>query len=328
MKKFLISILVIAAIATLSIAGARILRNSGLFLSDGTDTPVVVKDPGDPASGKTAPENPDQDSPDAGMDGGQSPAQSQNPPDPGNKPVTPGAGPVQDPNPALLDRKVFSWWFERNSEHKPPRFDTALTAIAEGKGLYLGDTSQKIVYLTFDEGYENGFTPQILDVLKANGVYAAFFVTADFVDKNPELVKRMVAEGHVVGNHTATHPSLPSRTNAEIRSELAKVQEKVKNLTGASMTYMRPPKGEFNGRVLDVAAAEGYKTVFWSMAYRDWETDRQPGRDVALKHVMDNLHPGALILLHAVSSSNAEALDDIIKGVKSKGYSFGQLTDI
>lgn len=317
MKKYLISILVIVIVAMLSIAGTRLLQSPGVSKVNTPNSSTVLNDPGDPVSHKIPASEPNE-----------------NPPAPANdslpvyQPPGENQPSVPDPDPALQDRTVYSWWFKRNQEHQPPRFSPELATMADGKGLYLGDPAQKTVYLTFDEGYENGFTPQILDVLKANGTPAAFFVTSDFMDKNPDLVKRMVAEGHEVGNHTATHPSLPGRTNAEIRAELNDVQKKVLDLTGVSMTYMRPPRGEFNRRVLDVAASQGYQTVFWSMAYRDWETDRQPGRDAALKHVTDNLHPGAVILLHAVSRSNAEALDDIIKGIRKQGYSFGELSQL
>lgn len=230
--------------------------------------------------------------------------------------------------PAEQDRTIYSWWFKRNQEHKPPEFDPGQKSIVKGKGIFLGNTSEKKVYLTFDEGYENGYTPKILDTLKSNHVPAAFFVTADFVDKQPKLVQRMAVEGHIVGNHTATHRSLPELADSEIRKEIEITHYKVRELTGKDMKFMRPPMGEYNSRVLNELKELGYKAVFWSMAYRDWETDKQPGQVTAYNNVMDNVHPGAVILLHAVSKSNADALDEIIKGVKARGYSFASLKEL
>ncbi|MCL4440081.1 MAG: polysaccharide deacetylase family protein [Firmicutes bacterium] len=230
--------------------------------------------------------------------------------------------------PEKQDRTVYSWWFKRSSGNLPPEFDQDIVKMVRGKALYLGNTSEKMVYLTFDEGYENSYTPQILDTLKTNGIPAAFFVTADYVYKQPELVKKIAADGYIVGNHTSTHPSLPKLADSEIRKEIVTTHEKVRELTGIDMKFMRPPMGEYNSRVLNEINELGYKTVFWSLAYRDWEVDKQPGREAALSAVMDNLHPGAVILLHAVSQSNTEALDDIIKGIKAKGYSFAALNQL
>ncbi|MFZ5899531.1 MAG: delta-lactam-biosynthetic de-N-acetylase [Bacillota bacterium] len=231
--------------------------------------------------------------------------------------------------PDSQDQTVYSWYFRRNSDHKPPATDPAFVRIiGNGKGLYLGNTAAKRIYLTFDEGYENGYTSHILDVLRDNKVPAAFFVTGPYVASQPELVKRMAAEGHVIGNHTQSHPSMPKVSNAVLRDEILSVHEQVKSLTGREMHFLRPPMGEFNQRTIDLTAQLGYKTVFWSMAYKDWDVHNQPGREAAVKHVLGNIHPGAVILLHAVSQSNAEALDTIIKQLKAQGYVFGSLEEL
>lgn len=240
------------------------------------------------------------------------------------------------PNPApggsedtSQDKTVLSWYFHRNKEHRPPTTDPAyLQAIAGGRGIFLGPTDRKRVYLTFDEGYENSYTARILDILAANDVQAAFFVTGPYVRANPGLVRRMAAEGHVVGNHSQTHPSLPKVSNDLIREEVLSVHRQVRELTGTEMRFFRPPMGEFNRRTLDQVHSLGYTSVFWSMAYKDWDVKNQPGSEAAYRHVIDNVHPGAVILLHAVSESNTEALDRILKELKRQGYTFGTLHEL
>ncbi|MBO8128993.1 MAG: delta-lactam-biosynthetic de-N-acetylase [Peptococcaceae bacterium] len=226
------------------------------------------------------------------------------------------------------NREVWSWYFKPNPSHTPPGTDDRFLKHLQGKGYYLGNPQRKKIYLTFDEGYENGHTKQILDILKNNNVTAAFFVTGDYVRRNPALVQRMVAEGHIVGNHTATHPSLPTLSNEEIKEEIMAVHRAVEDLTGYQMSFLRPPRGEFNSRTLEVAKSLGYDTVFWSMAYQDWDVNRQPGKEAAYRYVANNIHNGAVILLHAVSKSNTEALDDIIHKLKSQGYVFASLEEI
>lgn len=239
------------------------------------------------------------------------------------------ADPVYQASNELATEEIYSWYFMRKEDNKPPSTEPQyLQMIKDGKGYFLGDTSEKKVYLTFDEGYEQGYTSQILDILKANKVPAAFFVTGSYVKNSPDLVKRMVKEGHIVGNHSNTHPSMPSLSDEQIKQELQTVEDQVKELTGKEMSYFRPPRGEFNQRVLDVAQQEGYTTIFWSMAYRDWLIDNQPGKEAAFNYVVNNIHNGALILLHAVSSSNTEALDDILKEIKKRGYTFASLDEL
>lgn len=239
--------------------------------------------------------------------------------------------PTQAPKAGIAEenKTVLSWFFYRNKEHRPTTTSPDyIKAIAGGKGLFLGPTDRKVIYLTFDEGYENGYTSQILDTLTANEVHAAFFVTGPYVRGNPALVRRMVTEGHVVGNHTQSHPSLPKVGNDLIREEVLSVHHQVRDLTGTEMHFFRPPMGEFNQRTLDQVHSLGYTSVFWSMAYKDWDTKHQPGKDTAYRHVVENIHPGAVILLHAVSQSNTEALADIIQELKRQGYRFGSLDEL
>ena len=221
-----------------------------------------------------------------------------------------------------------SWWFRRNSDHLPPSAQMDIN-ISQYDAYYLGDTQHKVIYLTFDEGYENGYTPQILDILKANDVKAAFFVTKDYIERNPELIKRMVDEGHVVGNHSVTHSDMPDLSDEQIKSELDECAAYFKEVTGVEMPrFFRPPAGVYSIRSLEKTQQAGYKTIFWSFAYKDWETDNQPGKEEAYNMVMNNYHNGSIMLLHAVSQSNTEALDDMLKSLKQEGYTFLSLYDL
>ncbi|WP_308637509.1 delta-lactam-biosynthetic de-N-acetylase [Paenibacillus silvisoli] len=195
--------------------------------------------------------------------------------------------------------------------------------------IFLGDTKQKELYLTFDNGYENGYTSRILDVLKEKQVPAIFFITGHYVKDKPELVKRMVAEGHLVGNHSWSHPDMSVISNSQIQTELAKVKAAVAELTGQqNMQFLRPPRGIFNSRVLAVSKEQGYTSVFWSVAYRDWEPNAQRGWRYAYDNVMKQLHPGAVILLHSVSKDNTEALPQIIEAARQQGYTFKPLSEL
>ncbi len=227
-----------------------------------------------------------------------------------------------------LSNRSVSWSFKRNSTHSPVEGYNEGVDLASFDAHYIGNTDEKLVYLTFDEGYENGYTSQILDTLARNEVKAAFFVTKAYVDGTPELVKRMKEEGHIVANHSATHPDMTTKSDEEFFWEIDSTRHAMEDASGYKMDmFFRPPQGKFSERTLQMTKDLGYTTMLWSMAYKDWLVDAQPGRDVAYQHVTENIHPGALILLHAVSQSNAEALDDIIKEVKSQGYSFGTIDD-
>ncbi|NMA82479.1 MAG: delta-lactam-biosynthetic de-N-acetylase [Epulopiscium sp.] len=221
-----------------------------------------------------------------------------------------------------------SWWFKRNKEHLPPGAQQEIE-IAKFNTYYLGDTAEKVIYLTFDEGYENGYTAQILDILKENDVQAAFFVTQPYVKQNLDLIQRMVNEGHVVGNHSVTHPNLTEKNDDQVKEEIQGLANYYEEVIGQPIApFFRPPAGYYSERTLQITQNLGYKTIFWSMAYKDWVVDEQPGKEVAYQHVMDNHHPGAIILLHAVSKSNTEALDQILKDLKAEGYRFASLYDL
>ncbi len=245
-----------------------------------------------------------------------------NPEEPEVKPVQPQL------DFSTLDNTATGWGFKKN-QGAPPSVSTATAQLLEKyNGFYIGDTNSKKIYLTFDEGYENGYTAGILDVLKANNVKAAFFVTGSYVSREPDLVKRMVNEGHIVGNHSVNHPSLPKVSDEELEAELKDLDKMVEDLTGVKMKYVRPPQGEYSERVLAKISNMGYKTVFWSFAYKDWDTTLQQGTDYAYNQVMPYIDGGAVLLLHAVSSDNAGALDKIIKDVKAQGYEFCSIDDI
>ena len=225
--------------------------------------------------------------------------------------------------------KLLRWGIKRNPGNVEPDADPgAPQLLKKYGGIYIGDTSMKAVYLTFDEGYENGYTPKILDVLKKNGVKAAFFITGPYLKNHEDLVRRMVEEGHEVGNHTLHHPSLPEIGDREIEEEVLGLDRAFHEKFGKHMKYLRPPKGEYSERTLAITYKLGYRNTFWSFAYDDWRRDRVRGADYAYNMVMRNIHNGAILLLHAVSKDNADALDMIIKGIKGLGYSIGNLNDI
>ena len=232
---------------------------------------------------------------------------------------------------AALDNTTLSWWIRLNDTHTTPGIDADIRALLDKhNGLFTGNTAVKKIYLTFDEGYENGFTPLILDTLRAEGVRALFFITSSYLASSRDLVSRMVTEGHEVGNHSVSHLSMPS-----LMGEPEKFVREVEGLTeafraeyGRSMACFRPPMGEYSARSLEALSQLGYKTIFWSFAYDDWYTDRQRGADYAYDIVMRNLHSGAVYLLHAVSSDNAHALERIIRGIRAEGYEIGDPADL
>lgn len=192
--------------------------------------------------------------------------------------------------------------------------------------IFIGDGSRKELYLTFDNGYENGHTAKILDVLKEKRVPAVFFVTGHYIQDQPELLKRMVREGHIIGNHTWSHPNLTQISDERMIDELNQVKEKISTVTGQKeMLFLRPPQGIFNKRTLAVSEQLGYINAFWSIAYLDWDTKKQNGWKYAYDQVVSQLHPGAVILLHSVSKDNAEAMGEIIDYARKQGYEFRRL---
>lgn len=219
------------------------------------------------------------------------------------------------------------WYFKPSKNNQPATTEPEYKALLEKyHGIWIGDTSKKVVYLTFDCGYENGYTDDILDILKKEKVPATFFITGHYIKSQPELVKRMVNEGHIVGNHSWGHPDLSKISDEKYKHEIKKLEEAYTDLTGRhDMKYLRPPRGTFNERSLKLADQLGYTSVFWSFAYQDWLTNQQKGKDFAYKSIMKRIHPGAILLLHTVSKDNADALGKVIEDLRKKGYQFESL---
>ncbi|WP_227938004.1 delta-lactam-biosynthetic de-N-acetylase [Alkalihalobacillus deserti] len=224
---------------------------------------------------------------------------------------------------------TYNWSYKPEKNNKPVTTELEyLELLEKTNGFFIGDTSQKELYLTFDNGYENGYTEKVLDVLKEKEVPATFFVTGHYLNDATDLVKRMVEEGHIVGNHSWHHPSLPEVGDGRLTNELTKVKERFTEITGVKeMSYLRPPRGQFSERSLVLSEKLGYTNVFWSMAYKDWEVDKQKGGDYAYDQIMKRIHPGAVMLIHSVSSDNAEALPRVIDDARKQGYVFKSLDD-
>lgn len=223
-----------------------------------------------------------------------------------------------------------SWGLSFRETGEPPIGNADAASLRRYDAVYLGDTNDKVLYLTFDAGYENGCTAQILDVLKAHNAKAAFFVVGNYLESAPELVQRMADEGHLVGNHTWHHYDM-SRIAEEqaFSAELTRVEEKYRELTGQAMKkYYRPPQGVYSEENLRMAQALGYRTVFWSLAYVDWLQDDQPTAEEAFSKLLPRTHPGAIVLLHSTSATNAAILDDLLTRWEEAGYRFGSLEEI
>lgn len=230
---------------------------------------------------------------------------------------------------AQLSNSLVAWGLKKQKGAEPEVPESVKKTLEEFGGVCLGKNKGKVLYLTFDEGYENGYTEPILETLKKTNTPAAFFITGDYLEKEPELVKRMAEEGHIVGNHTVNHPSMPSVTNnSKLAEEITKLAGDYEALTGKSMKYLRPPKGEYSERTLAISKDLGYTTVLWSFAYADWDTEKQRGADYAYNAVMPYLHDGAVLLLHAVSKDNADALERIIVDARAQGYEFKSLNEL
>ncbi|AIE59122.1 delta-lactam-biosynthetic de-N-acetylase [Bacillus methanolicus] len=222
------------------------------------------------------------------------------------------------------------WGFKKGENGKPAEAGKTLDDLLEKYGaVYKGDPNKKDIYLTFDNGYENGFTAKILDVLKKEQVPAAFFITGHYLEREPGLVKRMAKEGHIIGNHSWFHPDLTKVSDERLKNELERVRTETEKLTGQKqMAYLRPPRGIFSERTLDIAKQQGYTHVFWSLAFMDWRIDQQKGWKYSYDSIMKQIHPGAILLLHTVSRDNAEALEKVIKDLKKQGYQFKNLNEL
>ena len=211
-----------------------------------------------------------------------------------------------------------------------PTGPASSNALSRYDAAYMGDTTQKVLYLTFDAGYENGCTEQILDVLKAHNAPAAFFLVGNYIERNADLVRRMVSEDHTVGNHTMHHPDMSKITNeAKFTEELNALANLYADTVGQGMEkYYRPPQGVYSEENLKMAQAMGYKTVFWSLAYADWDNDNQPQPDAALEKLLSRTHNGAVVLLHSTSKTNAEILDKLLTEWENQGYRFAPIGEL
>lgn len=222
------------------------------------------------------------------------------------------------------------WGLSFQQEGQAPVTNAAPEFLARYDGYCMEETKKKVIYLTFDAGYENGYTKKILDVLKAHEVPAAFFLVGNYIESSPQLVKRMAAEGHIVGNHTFTHPDMSQiATKESFGEELSKLEEKYKEVTGQEMKkFYRPPQGKYSEANLKMAQQMGYKTIFWSLAYVDWYESDQPTREEAFEKLVPRIHPGAIVLLHSTSKTNCEILDELLTKWEDMGYTFKSLEEL
>lgn len=230
----------------------------------------------------------------------------------------------------LMPAQASDWYFKPSKNHQPSTTEPEFKALLQKyNGVFQGDTDKKVIYLTFDNGYEAGYTGRILDILKAKHVPAAFFITGHYISDKPALVKRMVVEGHIVGNHSWGHLNPSTISKERYIQDLKKLDNAFAELThGKHMHYVRPPQGVFTERSLKLDQQLGYTTVFWSFAYQDWLRDQQKGGQYAYDHIMKRIHPGAILLLHTVSKDNADALGRVIDDLRKQGYQFKSLDDL
>jgi len=233
-------------------------------------------------------------------------------------------------NPFAVKAEEFHWGFKKAVNGIPPNAGAALESMLEKHGaIYKGKPDEKIAYLTFDNGYENGYTESILDTLKKEDVPATFFLTGHYLKSAAPLVQRMVKDGHNIGNHSYDHPNMANLTEQRMAEEWKKFDELLYQTTGIERTiYARPPEGIFNDTLLSKGNELGYRHIFWSVAFIDWHANKPRGRDYAYNELMNQLHPGAVILMHTVSPDNAQALLDFIRDAKKEGYVFLTLDDL
>ena len=223
-----------------------------------------------------------------------------------------------------------SWGLSFPKEGETPVGNATREQLAQYDAVYVGDGAEKVIYLTFDAGYENGCTAQILDVLAEQNVPAAFFLVGNYLEQNPDLVRRMQAEGHMVANHTYHHYNMSKISDpATFRKELESLEELYIGITGEPLArYYRPPQGIYSEENLKLAQEMGYRTVFWSLAYVDWQNDVQPSAQEAFSKLIPRIHNGAVVLLHSTSKTNADILGELLNRWKELGYRFGTLEEL
>ena len=231
---------------------------------------------------------------------------------------------------AVLTSADGNWGLSVPQEGKPPTAAASADELKKYNAWYLDPSGENVLYLTFDAGYENGNTPAILDALKKHQAPAAFFVVGNYLETSPDLVRRMLDEGHLVANHTYHHPDMSKISSTEaFQKELQSLETKFQEITGQSMPkFYRPPQGKYSQKNLQMAKDLGYETFFWSLAYVDWYQDKQPTKEAAFQKLLGRVHPGAVILLHSTSSTNAAILDELLTKYEEMGYTFRPLTDL
>lgn len=223
-----------------------------------------------------------------------------------------------------------NWGLSFQTDGEPPIANASMEELARFDAYYAQNTTEKVLYLTFDAGFENGNTPIILDALKKHSAPATFFVVGTYIESNPDLIKRMEKEGHIVGNHTYHHPDMTKLSSlAAFEKELKDVENAYNNVTGKEMTkFYRPPQGKYNENNLQMAKELGYHTFFWSLAYVDWQENNQPTKEEAFDKLLTRVHPGAIVLLHSTSKTNGEILDELLTKWEEMGYQFKSLDSI
>lgn len=223
-----------------------------------------------------------------------------------------------------------SWGLSFRQEGAPPIGNAGADQLRQYNAAYLGDTTEKVLYLTFDAGYENGCTEKILDTLKNHNVKAAFFLVGNYIERNADLVRRMTEEGHTVGNHTMHHYDMSKLSDkAAFTKELTDLETLYRETTGKELPkFYRPPQGIYSEENLKMAQELGYKTVFWSLAYVDWKNDAQPSREEAMSKLIPRTHPGAVVLLHSTSQTNAAILDELLTKWEAMGYRFETVEEL
>ena len=233
-------------------------------------------------------------------------------------------------NPFQVDAESLKWGFQKGKEEKQAQAGSAFDQLLKKYGVYYkGSPDEKVLYLTFDNGFENGYTESILDTLKQENVPATFFLTGHYVKSATDLVNRMIDEGHIIGNHSYGHPNMAELSEERMKEEWEMFDKVLGENTKVQRTrFARPPEGVFSEKLLAYGNELGYQHVFWSVAFVDWYADRPQGKEYAYNHLMNQIHPGAIILMHTVSPDNAAALPDFIRDAKRKGYTFDSIESL
>lgn len=235
---------------------------------------------------------------------------------------------VQTSATSSISNKKISWGIKRGKNHDQPDLGNENKRIINRyNGICIGNSEKKYIYLTFDCGYEAGYTKKILEILKQNDVKATFFITGHYLNTASDTVKKMIDEGHIVGNHTSDHICMPESSNEEIKDDVMELHTAVYDKFGYEMKYIRPPKGEYSERTIEYTNTLGYTTVMWSFAYDDWDENKQGREEYGKEKIMENLHNGEVMLLHSTSKDNSNILDECIKKIKDMGYEFKTLDE-